>query len=966
VHVDENAIEAFVGGRLSGPEASSFRSHLDGCPDCLSLVACVVKQASPAVARTLHGPLALGSDRTALGSAFDVTTRLDRKTLTRGATIGPYVIERLLGIGGMGVVYAAQDPRLDRTVALKLIRTEIGPVRDELVERLRRESKALARLSHPNVTTVYELGTADGEVYVAMEYVAGTNLRAWLSEARRTPREILAAYACAGIGLAAAHAAGLVHRDFKPDNVLMARDGSDKGSSVKVTDFGLARLTAEVGAVPTDVDPQRVRAPSDHELTMTGRFVGTPAYMAPEQFEGDSVDARADQFAFCVALYEALHGERPFRGATFDELRTAVLAGRIEPGRTARIPARIRRALLRGMSLDPARRFASMDALLAAIAPRRSLAILAVGGLAAATTAALAAMLLSQTPAAKPCQGAADEVEAVWGAARRNMVRYGFLATGSPSAAPSFTAVERRIDTYLSGWAAMHVGACEATRVHRQQSEAVLDLRMACLERRRSELDALVTVFSHADADTVSHAREATASLPDVSPCADVEALGRRTPVPRDAFTRQRHDALRARIDEARAWVEVSNYKAALPALVGIAGDPTIQEFAALEAEAQLLRAKVLSATTDVGDAEQALFRALVRAQAARADDLVATAAVDLAYVVGYRSQRAADGYRWLDFAAAAIDGKGGDDLLAVRLATVRANILLKEGKLAEAEAENRKALALVVHRDPGGTLEADVLDTLGASLSMQGKRDEAIPMLEKALSIRERSYGTVHSLTTSTRQNLANALGSVRRYDDALTQFRQVLSANETMFGPEGQEVARVLSNMGQLLQEQHRLADARPLLERALAIREKALGPAHPAVARTLANLGYLLLDEHAYAEALERFTRVGTILTASLGADHPSRADDLAGTGLALLGLHRPADAIAPIERAVQLIDKDPSDPAWGASVQAKLAQALFESRRDRTRAARLGASARKVLVEAGETDAVTELDAWLTHH
>ncbi|MDB4963614.1 MAG: serine/threonine kinase family protein [Myxococcales bacterium] len=955
VHVDDNAIEAFVGGRLSGPEASAVRSHLDGCADCLSLVACVVKQASAGGAPTLPAV-------PALGSAPETTARLDRKILTRGAKVGPYVIERLVGIGGMGVVYAAHDPRLDRTVALKLIRTELGPVRDELVQRLRRESKALARLSHPNVTTVYELGTAEGEVYVAMEYVAGTNLRAWQVEARRTPREILAAYTRAGIGLAAAHAVGLVHRDFKPDNVLMAQRGSDQGS-VKVTDFGLARLGGEVVAVPTDVDPQRVRAPSDHELTMTGMFIGTPAYMAPEQFNGDTVDARADQFAFCVALYEALHGERPFRGATVDELRTAVLAGRLEPGRSVRVPGRVRRALVRGLSPEPARRFASMDALLAAIAPRRGVAILAVGGLAAATTAALAATLLSQAPAEKPCQGAAAEVEAVWSAARRNEVRYAFLATGSPAAAQAWTAVERRIDSYVGGWSAMHVGACEATRVHRQQSEAVLDLRMTCLERRRSELDALVTVFARADVDTVAHAREATASLPDVSPCADVESLNRRTRVPSDPFTRQRHDGLRGRIDQARAWVEVSNYKAALPALVSIVGDPAIQELPALEAEAQLQRAKVLTATTDLGDAEQVLFRALVRAQAARADDLVATAAIDLAYVTGYRSQRAADGKRWLEFAAAAIDGKGGDDLLAVRLATVRANILLKEGKLDEAEAENRKALALVVRRTPGGTLEADVLDTLGSSLSMQGKREEAIPMLEKALAIRERTYGTVHSLTTSTRQNLANALGSLRRYDDAFIQYRQVLSASEAMFGREGQEVARVLSNMGQLLQEQHRLADARPLLERALAIREKAHGPAHPLVARTLANLGYLLLDEHAYADALDRFTRVGTILTAALGPDHPSRADDLAGTGSALLGLKRPADAIAPLERAVQLIAKDPSDPVWGASVDAKLAQALFASRRDRARAATLGASARKVLLDAGETAAVTELDAWL---
>jgi serine/threonine protein kinase/tetratricopeptide (TPR) repeat protein len=980
MHVEDDAITAFVAGDMPHDEQSVIRAHLDQCAECCALVLHVVKQRAP------EAPSDVGTTL-AVGSAPD---NVPRSVLHAGATIGPYVIERLLGAGGMGIVYAARDPRLDRLVALKLIRPQHA-ARSQLADRLRRESKALARLSHPNVTVIYELGTSGDEIYVAMEYVAGRTLRAWLAELRREPRAILDAFIRAGRGLAAAHAAGLVHRDFKPDNVLIGDDGS-----VKVTDFGLARIAGNM--VPTDdpaVDPHSATLPvaarpgeagpfdphsatlpvaarpgeagaakrvAAEELTLTGAAVGTPAYMAPEQFGQETVDARADQFAFCVTLYEALYGARPFAGNTIDELRTAVRRG-IELPRAPHLPRAVRRGLIRGLAAAPEQRFGSIEELLASLAPRRGRLALAVITIAAGASIAGAALFVTGTSSPPPCHSAQAEISAVWDANRRMSVHQAFLATHVPGADDAWTAVDRDVDVFLSRWATMQTEACEETRVHHQQSEAALDLRVGCLARRRSELDALVMVLSHADVEVVTHAREAVAALPELEACADVDALARRGELPKDPLSRARVDFLNVRLDRARAEVELAHSRDAMRALDAILADPAVASQPAIAAEAENLRGKVLSGRGRYAEAEQALFKGLAHAQAAHADDQIARIEVDLASTVGYRSQRAAEGLHWAEVAAAAIRAKGGDEALSARLATVRAVILERQGKLAEAEAAGREALAIASRTAPGSYLEGEVLDALGMHLMLRGKSDEGLAALQKALAIRQRFYGDTHPLTASTQMNLANALATVHRYDDALALYRAALSSRQALSGNDGIEVARVLHNMGQMLQEQGKLADARPLLEHALAIREKVLGADDPLVASTVANLAYLAIDEHAYAKALDLFARVGLILDHRLGPDSPARTDDLAGTGVAWIGLGKPDHAIEPLERAVALSERKGADPVGIASIQAKLAHALYASGRDRARGVALARTARKVLADAGEAGEVAEVDAWL---
>lgn len=279
--------------------------------------------------------------------------------------IGRYEVLGRIGSGGMGVIYAALDPSLGRKVAVKLLNPK-GGHREDARGRLLREAQALARLSHPSVVHVYEVGEYEDQVFVAMEFVQGMTLRKWQSSADHSWRAILATYKAAAEGLAAGHAAGIVHRDFKPDNVLVRFDGE-----VRVIDFGLARTEAEV---PTrNEDARLLPVDSDLALTKTGTLMGTPAYMAPEQFKGDTADARTDQFSFCVALYEALYGYRPFSGTSIHHLAANVLRGNVEsPPRYTDVPEKMMRVLLRGLEVDPIERYDDMDGLVAELPAERS------------------------------------------------------------------------------------------------------------------------------------------------------------------------------------------------------------------------------------------------------------------------------------------------------------------------------------------------------------------------------------------------------------------------------------------------------------------------------------------------------------------------------------------------------------------------------------------------------------------
>ena len=404
--LDDNAAAEFVSGALAAAAVSKVEQHLAGCRDCRALVAA----------------LAAGGDVDSQAQTRQVERISESqagklpKKLAIGDRVGRYLVLSALGAGGMGVVFAAYDPQLDRKVALKVLRANLGANTKEARARLKREAQAIARLSHPNVVGVYEVGAMDdGDVYIAMEFVEGDTLTTWLKRWPRSWREILEVFHQAGRGLAAAHSVGLLHRDFKPDNVLVGGDGR-----VRVTDFGLARSVvvpegpAEPGPLhfrPEEVaHPRPEASPLHAELTATGTVLGTPRYMAPEQLTGPDIDARSDQFSFCVALYEALYGTHPLPDASAASMLEHDAPASAPPEHT-RVPAAIGRAVQRGLARDRARRFPSMEVLLAAlVAPvERPVARIAIGAGLVLAIAAVATAAVMRRPDPVPRQPAADQ-----------------------------------------------------------------------------------------------------------------------------------------------------------------------------------------------------------------------------------------------------------------------------------------------------------------------------------------------------------------------------------------------------------------------------------------------------------------------------------------------------------------------------------------------------------------------------
>ncbi len=329
--------------------------------------------------------------------------RGELELLASGDTIDRYQILSVLGTGGMGVVYRAHDPDLERDVALKLLRDPAAGSaggNSASAQRLLREARAMAKLVHPNLVTVFDVGTSEGRVFVAMEYVEGSNLKEWMSAGRRSFRERFELLLAAGRGIAKAHAAGVVHRDLKPDNILVRDDGTPL-----VADFGLARR-ADEGEGP--VEPAARRGdPMAIQLTSTGALLGTPAYMSPEQFLGKPADARSDQFSFAVVVHWALFGKRPFVGQTVEELAAAVLLGKTAPPPVDHdVPRKLLPVLQRALRNNPEARYPSMDDFLAALehaaASRRRKLFLATTGVGVLGLAGAAALVVLRAPQQQP------------------------------------------------------------------------------------------------------------------------------------------------------------------------------------------------------------------------------------------------------------------------------------------------------------------------------------------------------------------------------------------------------------------------------------------------------------------------------------------------------------------------------------------------------------------------------------
>ncbi len=838
--------------------------------------------------------------------------------------IGRYIVIGRLGAGAMGVVYAAYDPKLDRKVALKLLGKPDGDGVESARKRLEREAQALAKLADPHVVAVYDVDVHAGQLFVAMELVDGETLAAWLRRPRPWP-EVLDKFMAAGRGLAAAHAAGLVHRDFKPDNVMLGNDGR-----VRVMDFGLARAQIQPGleAARASVDPRGLPA----VLTQTGAVMGTPAYMAPEQFDGRA-DARSDQFGFCVALYEGLYGQRPFASDSLARLLGAIMSGTLAPTpKGATVPTWLRDVVVRGLAVDPSLRWPSMAALLDALAadPRRRRRRLGAWALAVATLAgATAAVAIAARGQDRTCEGFERELVGVWDAEHKQRVRAAIEGTGQSYATASWRGVEQRLDDYAQRWLAARRDACEATQRGAQSGE-LLDLRMRCLDDRFEHFTATIEVLRNADADVVRNAIEAVAGLPGLQRCADIEALTAELPAPEDAALAERVAAIDDRLIEAKTLERAGKYERGLELATSLATEAEQLGYEPVQVRAWLTRATLAERVGDYADAERDLERAYASALGLKMLAEAAEASQRLVELVGDALARPEQGRAWARDAGPLARAVGSDDALAGYHRRL-ANLAVREGEFDDAVAHLQQALTI-----EQATLAADhpelaeTLIDLGTVAYQAGDYEEARAHYERALGIRERALGSDHPLVGTTLTNLAKLAEVQAHYDEARDHSERALAILTRALGPEHREIGITLHSLGRLATAEGRYDDARGHLERALAILARSLGPNHPDLGTTLDSLGILADIAGDYAQARAYYERALAIHERALGLDHPKLASSLNNLGLVVQAEGDLALARAYFERALAVRERafGPEHPALAISLCNLGSVALLE--------------------------------------
>ncbi len=876
-----------------------------------------------------------------------------------GAKVGRFYLLSPLGSGAMAVVWAAYDPQLDRRVALKLLRpTPSSATDDEDRARLLREAQAMARLTHPHVLAVHEVGVEGAAVYIAQELVEGVDLARWLRDApggRRPRAQVLDLFTQAGRGLAAAHRAGLVHRDFKPANVLLGDDGR-----VRVADFGLARAT-DTSALPSTppealLDPHEsphddalaetlLRSPGaappsshgslDSPMTQAGTILGTPGYMAPEQYRGEAADARTDQFAFCASLYQALYGELPFAGLSMGELSRAAQADQVKPApRGTDVPPWLRAVVVRGLRARREERFPTLDALLAAlgddptVARRRRWRALGATLLAAGVVAGLVAFVQHRTAV---CRGAGQRLTGLWDAPRQQAMQAAFLATGAPWAPHAWESTRASLEAWTQAWVGMHTEACEATRLHGAQSEEVLDLRMECLAQGLAELKATTDLFVSADGQVVERAAEAAGRLAPVSTCADVAHLKAPTRLPRDLALRARVESVRAELARAKALVAAGKYLDAVTVAGAALERARPLGYRPLEAEAlvQLGQARVQASQNEPG--VQALEAGFHAALAGGRDDLAVEAAAALVRTIGCTQGHHDEGHRWDRLGQALLEHTGADEALGAQVANALAALRWSEGDYPGSAAEYRRAVALEERAaGPAHGELAGMLNDLAFTLYNEGQFDEAQAAYQRALVIDEAVLGLEHPLTAVTLNGLAVVLvdrGELARAGDA---YARALAINEKALGPDHRNVGVELLNLADVLLQEGRVPEAVAHIRRAQGILSKALGPRHPDVASTHSYLADALGELGAPTEALAEARQAVAIDEEALGGEHPRLAFALSSLGLALLGAGQPQEAVTVLARAVGIRERaQGADHPEAAAARVRLGRAWLEA-------------------------------------
>ena len=920
-----------------------------------------------------------------------------------GERVDRYLVGDRLGAGGMGIVVRARDQELGRDVALKFLRPELGGERHRA--RLLREARVMAQLKHPNVVAIYDLGDYGDQTWLAMEYVDGTTLRAAMDGARPWD-EVWPLFRAAARGLAAAHEVGIVHRDFKPENVLV-----DAAGGAHVADFGLAYPTGGADSQDDRVDGAAALSP-EARLTQTGSIVGTPGYMPPEQHRGEALTAAADQFAFCVALYEGLYGEPPFAGKSVADLAERVTAGDVRPDPGGQVPGWRRRVLLRGLSAEPADRFPSMKALVAALEAdpraRRRRWLLRSAVAVAAAAAVTYGIVRVRAAGANPCDTGDPALAAAWNNDRAAKVRAAVVAADPVRGAERATFVTDRLGRYARSLATMGRQSCRATRVAGTQSDSMLDRRAACLGDRRAALGALTDLIASGDAKAIRHAEQLVARLPDPGPCSDTEALGALIPPPSDPIKRAAVTSLFDDIRATEALRIAGKYDRATHQAEAEVARAQRLDYAPIIAKALFLRGDLQCRTGHFDDCETTIKRSIEAAAAGHDDRQVAqnwiglisdllsgqdqvTRARDLlpaarAAVARIGANNPHLRFRLLQLEADLVSD-GGDKALplideAERLAAsdpratdggypALADLLLTKARVLInnerwADAEHTLLDALAHYRASLGPEHPDThypLDYLATMDRRRGFPAAAVPLYERAIQICARGLGPRHPETARMELQLSYAMSEVGLPALSRLHAQRALDIQRTALPPDHPQNAYAHIAIGLSSDDQH---DAIAHYTMAIALFEK-IGETGDALANAYRNRAESKTTLKDYDGAMADYDRSEAIYTKAYGADYPELLILHVGAGQALLEAHRYPDAIRHLERA-RAMNPDGDHVLQDRMTRFFLGRALYESGRDRARAVGLLRGIRAEL--AGLADHGGELgqrvERWFATH
>jgi len=911
----------------------------------------------------------------------------------------------------MGAVYTAYHPELDRRVALKLLRPEVEGTDSEVhaQARLLREAQAMAKLSHPNVVPVFDAGTYQNKVYLVMGRVEGATLKQWLGEKHRSWREVLGAFRQAGEGLAAAHAAGLVHRDFKPANVLVGTDGR-----VQVTDFGLARATGagpdaeESRALGRDLGEVRIRM-LDTPMTEAGVMLGTLAYMAPEQISGQAADERSDQFSFCVALFEGLYGRRPFPGHSAAVLLEAIRQGSaIAPPPEAGVPAWVHRAVMRGLAAAPADRHPSVKALLDVLSrdpgrTRRKWMLSGTAGLALAAAGAVGAVALHGE--ANRCQKDAGRLAGVWDAQVQDKAKAAFLATGKSYAGMAWSKAKEQMDVYANNWVAANRETCLAD-VHAGEASVrrQVAVRGACLERRFDEFSTLSSLLATADAALVDEAGSAVQKLSSLASCQRKDADG-LLPSGEEEVMLIRE--ARRRLARGRAFLAAARIVEARATIEPILADAVRSGSRIIEAEAAEALGSVDWAFGEDEKAGRNFARALRAAEAVGDDRTLARAVASLISLEGWRLAQPERARLLVPLAEGLQTRLDGEDELVGALLEAQGDLEWQEQDRTASVGHYRQALERFVRASGSDSLDAARLHaSIGWVLQELEDFDQARTELQTSLELRERLRGPDHPGNSASWDALGNLALFLGQWESAIASFRRSLPLAEATVGPEGMAVVGELTNLSVALGAAHQTDEALALSRRALGLLEQKPDAAPYIKAAVLhARAGIFLrvrradaavdeerqgiklaegmtvtadrqraerLEDMALAlvelgrpvEALEyarRSLQVREALHQAHGLDYGMT---LVAIGRARAALPHPVEAIAPLEEALRLLQKS-EDHQTKADASLALAGAVW-AQGDHPRARGLAQQALELATKAGDGVGAARAEKWLANH